>query len=236
MTTLPPCGDPSCPVASPTTDLTDQVSPYVLSARTEMARGHGLAHDGGALTAAGVAGDGRFSPLPGVAHAYLAGHVTCALLETAFRDIAAPPRTVHRPALARWGVARVTTTADLTLADLRDPELERIGIDRGSLVGASPRHYPCTRQSARELHAAGHDGIIWHSRQADLHRDHVPARGLAATLLDHRPVEVTVVWSPPAPASPLVQHGDSTPLVQPNGAPSRLVLDWANMLGVTIQW
>ena len=80
-------------------------------------------------------------------------------------------------------VAHVRTAEELRLADLRDPVLESIGIKREQIASSPSEHYACTRRLARRIHEVGADsgpvhGIIWHSRQAELH-----ATGIAEVLV-----------------------------------------------------
>lgn len=224
-----------CPVASPMASRVAQVATYAMPAATSLSRAHKHRYAGDSMTPAGAPGDSRFSPLPEVAHAYVARHSTCALLETAFRHVTSGNRTIYWPNIEPWAVSAVATRELLDLADLRDPELDRMGISRGSLVAAPPRHHACTRQWARALHDAGYDGIIWHSRQADLHRAHVAAASLAAQLLEHTAIEVAVVWSPPAPVSPFRPVGSTHRLVDQDGDVAVFVYDWASLLGVAVE-
>ena len=70
------------------------------------------------------------------------------------------------------------------LADLRDPELDRLGLDRASTVATAAEHYPCTRRLAISALRRKHvQGLIWHSRQAEL--------------AGHAPVEVAVLFGEP---------------------------------------
>ena len=123
------------------------------------------------------------------------------------------------------------------LVDLRDPQLERLGLDRDQLVATTARHYPCTRRWAAALQhrrVGGYPvaGAVWHSRQADLHRRANPT-GLAADLLVHRPVEVAVLWSPEGPARPLRTAGRAEPLLV-EGRPARLVEELSALIGAPI--
>lgn len=57
--------------------------------------------------------------------------------------------------------------------DLRDAELDRLGLERTSLVATTAEHYPCTRRVAASLHGTSvggvlPQGLVWHSRQAEL--------------------------------------------------------------------
>jgi post-segregation antitoxin (ccd killing protein) len=80
-------------------------------------------------------------------------------------------------------------------------------------VDTDPLHHPCTREWAGEI-AAGRsgpgpvDGLLWHSRQADLHaRSHQD--GLLGDLLTHRATEVAVIWRSPTAAALLDTASDT---------------------------
>lgn len=58
-------------------------------------------------------------------------------------------------------------------AATRDPELNRLGLDRDEVIASPAEHYPCTRRLAveglaRTLTEGALQGFIWHSRQAEL--------------------------------------------------------------------
>lgn len=233
--TAGPCGLIDCPVPDPTA-VVDSVDSYTLAARTTMARAHRHRHDADGWPRPGAAGHpGRFSPLPDVAHAYTARVATAALLETALRDLTPSARTVFTPDLSPWAYTNVTTTADLRLADLRDPALETLGLHRDSLTAAPPPHYPCTGRWAGALHRAGFHGAIWHSRQADLHRDRRYHDGLAKVLLTHSAIEVMVLWAPPTPTDLLTRADEPVRLLDDDGRPARIVLELSALLGIVVE-
>jgi hypothetical protein len=125
-------------------------------------------------------GDARFSPIDDPAGGsrrpsmYLAATPSAALLETVFHDVHHDSgRIVYERNLRGMSLAHVTAPAVATLADLRDPELARLGLRRGQVVSSDAEHYPCTRRLAAAAlgHARGTrniHGLIWHSRQAEL--------------------------------------------------------------------
>jgi hypothetical protein len=76
-------------------------------------------------------------------------------------------------------------------------------------------------------------GILWHSRQADLHARAAPD-GLLADVLHHAPAEVAVVWNPPGPQQPFRATGTRFALVA-DGKPSRLLEELASLIGATIE-
>jgi hypothetical protein len=194
-----PCGSASCPVPEkPPT----RVRSTVWSAGARLHRGHNNAYPAHEL----VPGTGatRFAPQDGAAHVYVATTEVGALLESALHDAAPPHPRIHVPTLAAWSAAVVELRHDIRLFDLRDPELDRLGIDRGQVVSAPPVHYMCTRRWAshlvgRSVGGQQAHGIVWHSRQAELHASALAHRPAFARLLSEHPTEVAVLWSPPAP-------------------------------------
>jgi len=125
-------------------------------------------------------GDARFSPFDDATGArvpvlYAAQTPAAALLETVFHDVHHDAaRVIYGACLVEQLLAHVALPAPLTVVDLRDPELARLAITRAELVSTPAEHYPCTRRLARAVHGAriGHtvraQGLLWHSRQAEL--------------------------------------------------------------------
>ena len=96
--------------------------------------------------------------------------------------------------------------------DLRDPELARVGIERGELVSTTAAHHPCTRAWAQALRGRTCDGqvvcgALWDSRQRELHARALGHRPALADLVEGHPAEVAVLWAPPAP-TPLLAAVD----------------------------
>ncbi|MEZ5229081.1 MAG: RES family NAD+ phosphorylase [Acidimicrobiales bacterium] len=125
-------------------------------------------------------GNGRFSPLRSggngepLPHLYLARYPIGALLETVLHGFTAANREVvaGRDLVGRT-LRSVELPERLLVADLRDQELERLGIDRRSLVSSSSEHYRCTQEWAyriRSLKPGGRSlaGIVWNSRVAEI--------------------------------------------------------------------
>jgi hypothetical protein len=213
------CPDPDgCPVATTLPRLTT----VPLTAGTPLYRvynatwGYGEHNPG--------YGDARFSPiddpatgkrLPGM---YLAASRTAALLETVFRDVHhASGRIIYERDLVGKLLAHMLVPAVAALGDLRDPQLARMGVQRSQVVSSPAEHYPCVRRLAIQALAAPDaaptmQGLIWHSRQAEL------ASGA--------PVEVIVLFGEPRYPSgrgswPLLRPGTST-LYE---GPGRLLVD-----------
>lgn len=150
-------------------------------------------------------GNARFSPFDDPAAGaripamYLAQDRSATLLESVFHDIddlSSDPvdRIIYEQSLLGTLLAHIRTPAPAILGDLRNDELGRLGLERSATVSSPSEHYPCTRRLAvqavnRTHHGTYLDGLIWHSRKAELigraamevmvlfgHRYH-PARG-----------------------------------------------------------
>lgn len=230
------CRGRPCPVAEPSARLVAAVTGHVLPAGSDLARGHRTDQAAVGFPPAGAGRPGRFSPLPGVAHTYLARLASAAVLETALRDVMSEAPLVTRPHLAGWAVSNVTTTRPVQLADLRGPALAALELRPEQLTTAGPAHYGCTGRWAAALHADGFDGVIWHSRQAALHRKRVEqVGGLAKLALTHAAVEVIVYWG--RPNDDLLAPGGSgvVPLLRSDGSPDRLVVELAALLGLHVE-
>jgi hypothetical protein len=174
--------------------------------------------------------------MPGVRHVYVAATTFAALLESAFHDVDPSHPRLPAALLAQWSEAAVTLRVDVRLIDLRDAELDRLGLGREQLVSTSPAHYACTRAWARALHGrgiGGHvtHGLVWHSRQTELRAGTLASRPALRELVDSHPAEVAVLWQPPAPSRLLRATGDGLgPLDR--GAGDRYVADLVALLGI----
>ena len=124
-------------------------------------------------------GDTRFAPVDTsdgvVPHLYGGASEAVVLFETVFHDVhhAMADRTVWVRDLVERGIVELVAPRPLRLIDLRDPQLDRLGLRRDQLVSTHVEHHPCTRQWAGWLHGrrpggVSPDGIVWHSRQAEL--------------------------------------------------------------------
>jgi RES domain len=146
-------------------------------------------------------GDTRFAPLTTAAGEtvptfYGGVDDVVALLETVFHDVHhdVQDRIIYEAVVRQWGVAFVRLPRDLVVVDVRDEALNELGMSRSQLITTTAEHYCCTREWARWLHAhrIGRTkpvGILWHSRQAELH---------APTIRR----EVFVLWGDRAPSEP----------------------------------
>lgn len=235
--TVGACGRTDCPVPIPAPALLARLRTTVLPAGRILHRGHKVAHPDPTELVPG-AGDSRFAPLPGVAHAYLATTRFAALLEPALHEASPPEPRVYEVQLARWLESTVTLNADVRLIDLRDGELLRLGLRRDQLVATVAAHYRCTRVWAEALHGrriGGQDthGLVWHSRQRELHANTLGDRPALRDIFGEAPAETAVVWSPPADPDLLGPADDSLGPLH-SGAGLAYVENLTALLGITI--
>lgn len=123
-------------------------------------------------------GDARFSPFDAldgtgrVPAMYLATTEVAAMLETVFHEVhEGSSRSIYIKDLREQLLAHVRMPSPAMLLDLRDEALQRLGVSRPQVTTSSAEHYPCTRRLGQSLLASRSDeaqGIIWHSRQAEL--------------------------------------------------------------------
>lgn len=126
----------------------------------------------------GLKGDTRFAPIDDpmtgqrLPNMYLGESPTTVLLETVFHDVHPHGRIVYQQHLHEKLLAHIKVPVSATLGDLRDSQLDKLGLTRDQIVSSSAEHYPCTRRLAIQALAQPHDpplqGLIWHSRQAEL--------------------------------------------------------------------
>lgn len=174
------CHDPvACPVPLPGTSLdASHLRAYRLPQGRHFYRVYPLKFGcdsfncGPANTRFAPVSDGA-KPVPSM---YGGTDETVVLLETVFHEIhhLTSPRLVIERLVRPKGLAHLQCPQDLQLVDLRNPALEALGIAREQLVSTTEAHYPCTRDWAVWLHGLRVEGrrpagIIWHSRQAELH-------------------------------------------------------------------
>jgi hypothetical protein len=146
-------------------------------------------------------GDSRFAPFDAaddghrVPTLYLAETPEAALLETALHGVSEwARREVAELGLLGLHHAQLLLPGGLTFADLRDPQLQLLGLERSHLASSSAEHYPCTRTVAKAVHASKQalDGILWHSRQTELNGRH-PAEVMV--IFADRPNGARNAWS-----------------------------------------
>lgn len=166
-------------------------------------------------------GDARFSPFDDATGArvpvlYAAQTPAAALLETVFHDVHPDAaRVIYGASLVRQLLAHVALPAPLTVVDLRDPELARLAVPREQIVTTPAEHYPCTRRLARAVHdvrtgpAARAQGLLWHSRQAEL----AGARAEVLVVFGDRYPRPRGSWPRLAPGSQNLWEGPGRELV-----------------------
>jgi hypothetical protein len=238
VTPVGACGRGNCPVPQPDSALLRRLRTQTLPAGTLLRRGQKVAHPDPSTLVPGV-GNTRFAPLAGIRHVYVAATTFAALLESAFHDAAPPAPRIPAAVLAQWAEAEVALRHDIRLIDLRDPGLDRLGIDRAALVSTSAAHYPCTRAWARALHhrrVGGHQthGLIWHSRQTELRARALNDRPALRELIDTHPAWAAVLWAPPAPASLLRATGGGLGRLD-RGDGDGYITDLVALLGIVAQ-
>jgi hypothetical protein len=168
-------------------------------------------------------GDTRFAPIDDPAtgkrlpHMYLGETPTTVLLESVFHDVHEDgSNIIYEQHLSEKLVTHVRVPVDATLGDLRDLQLEDLGLQRREVVSSPAEHYPCTRRLAIAALAQSHDpplqGLIWHSRQAELARK--PPEEVMVLFGDNRYPSERGKWKRFAPGSQNLYEG-----------PGRLLLD-----------
>lgn len=210
MPTVGACGLTSCPVPAPEAALLRRLRTRVLRAGTVLHRGVRATHPDASVLVSGL-GATRFAPVDGAAHAYVATTSFAALLESAFHEAAPPTPVIYSAQLAGWIERVVRLTTEVRFFDLDDIELHRLGIARADLVATDPLHYPCTRTWAAALagrRVGRHEthGIVWRSRQTELHASALAHRPALAELVDEHPADAAVLWSPPVAGNVLAAH------------------------------
>ena len=224
-----PCGQSDCPIVDPSTIDRRRLKTHNLLPGAEYFRATRREYSHQAFTP-GV-GNGRFSPLTGRSHLYMAEQRSAALLESALHEADGPNPRIYQHTLAAYELHRIRFGAGLVLIDLRDEALATLGLDRGQLTGAGPRHYRCTQQVAEYIAGSKRSaGLLWTSRQGTLHAQR-NQDGLAAEVLRHQSLDVAVVYSPDHSA-PIDIIG-SEPLLT-DGKATRFVTELANLLQIAI--
>jgi hypothetical protein len=126
-------------------------------------------------------GDTRFAPIDDpdtkkrLPNMYLGETPATVLLESVFHDVHEDgSNVIYEQHLSQKLLAHVQVPVDATLGDLRDSQLSALGLQRHQVVSSPAEHYPCTRRLAIIALAQPHNpplqGLIWHSRQAELAR------------------------------------------------------------------
>lgn len=121
--------------------------------------------------------DATGQPVPAL---YLGEDEDVALLESVFHEVGlVGDRVIYERELRERSLAYVTTPGTYRLVDLRDPALVHLGLAREQLVATDAVHYPCTQEWAawfhgRSLKGRQVQGLLWHSRKAELVPGSVP--------------------------------------------------------------
>jgi hypothetical protein len=235
---VPGCAAPEgCPVPDPDEVDLRRLSSVVLRAGAPLRRGHKSRYGADEPVPAAThlpppVRMSRFAPVLGQSHAYVARREIAALLESAFHSLTPDLPRISWPHLSEWSLSHVRLRRDVRLIDLRDPVLAELGLARGQLVATDPGHYPCTRTWAARLHGRhiggkATFGLLWHSRQAEVHVEQ-GVRPLMADVLVGEQAEVAVLW--PAAGQRLLTT-DGGPWGLSTGHGLELVRDLANLLG-----
>ena len=137
-------------------------------------------------------GDARFSPFDDIGDGhrvpsmYVAATPVAALLETVFHEVHhSSSRIIYQRDLRGKLLAHLTLPTAARVGDLRDPELVRLRLSREQVVSSPAEHYPCTRRLAVAARAqdGSLQGLIWHSRHAELAGQPAAAGGTAVLVL-----------------------------------------------------
>ena len=225
-----PCGRSDCPIIDPERIDRRRLRVVRWPAGTERYRATRLRYSDSVFTPEGI-GQGRFSPIAGRSHTYVAEQRSAALLESALHEANGPNPRIYRAQLGQYGLLRTRFSGEITLIDLRDDALESLSIRPDELTDALPLHYACTQQVAEHL-AGSKDshGFVWTSRQGRMHGER-NQDGLASEVLQHQRLDVAVMYRPDLPGR--VQILGTEPLLERN-EPSRFVRELANLLRIAI--
>lgn len=97
--------------------------------------------------------------------------MACAAMQSVFHDVPFAPglKTYDRSKLEPQRYSVIESRCDLTLADLSNVPLRKLGIRRSQLIDTEADHYPYTRTWATAVHEQCQDldGLCWVSRQHD---------------------------------------------------------------------
>lgn len=225
-----PCGRADCPIVEPDGIDRRSLRIHTLDADIEWYRAAPHEFSRISFTPAGI-GNGRFSPLDGRGHTYLAEQRSATLLESVLHETAGGNPRIYAARLARFSLCRVRLTRPVRLVDLRDDALTELGLDRTQITGADALHYRCTRLVAERLVGSkASAGFVWTSRQGSLHAQRNPD-GLASEVLQHQQLDTTVLYEPGA-AGAVEVIGTEELVVR--GTPIRFVLELANLLRIAV--
>lgn len=230
--TAPGCLDPDgCPVPDPkSVDLRRLRLTHLSEAQTLHTAYSGNRWPN--LFNASGRGNARFSAvvidgMP-VSTMYAARAQTVALLETSFHDVHQTGTRIisERTQLATRGLVAVSVPEQLSLVDLSDEGLSRVGLNRSQLVTTTPQHYACTREWAVALHGRSIGGyraagLLWRSRIAELAEaesmlfvDLLRLAGEVCVVFGDRVSSVSRDWHPGDPLYEDLSAGDGRLLAE----------------------
>jgi hypothetical protein len=102
---------------------------------------------------------------------YAAGTFEAAVFESVFHDVphAAATKSVPLGKVTSRTISRLEVRADLLIASLNEPDLNRVGLTRADLIDTFPSAYPATARWAEAIHRADPAvaGLAWTSRRCD---------------------------------------------------------------------
>lgn len=224
-----PCGRADCPIVDPDAIDRRRLRVVTWEAGAERHRAARLRYSDSVFTPEGI-GNGRFSPLAGRPHAYVAQQRSAALLESALHEADGPNPRIYRAQLAQYGLVRVRFASPVRLIDLRDDALAALGLRPAALTDALPLHDGCTRRVAERLVGAKDTrGFVWTSRQGRMHAER-NRDGLASEVLQHQRLDVAVVYRTEQIAVDVVD----TELLLDGDELTRFVRELANLLRIAI--
>jgi hypothetical protein len=159
------------------------VNRLTLPAATELHRIHAHQFDGNAFNPC-MGQSSRFAPLrltdnTCIPTAYAAATLECAAHETVFHeiDVAGPSddRNVELDILETLAYSVLRTRRPLVLVALFEPDLNKWGLTRQSLIDTFAVDYADTARWALAIHEAHPDveGLVWRSRRCDPDRAYV---------------------------------------------------------------
>lgn len=179
-------------------------------------------------------GDTRFAPIDDpltgnrLPSLYLGETPTAVLLESIFHDVhELGSMVVYQNDLHEKLLAHIQVPTNAILADLRDFQLDRMGLTRSQVVSSPAEHYPCTRrlaiQALKQEHNPPIQGLIWNSRQSEL--TNTPPEEVIILFGDNRYPSERGTWQRLGPGSQNLYEG-----------PGRLLVDQiANELAAIIE-
>lgn len=172
---------PRAAAAVPTgLDLADppatlHVTPFVWPAGLPIHRIH-LTRFAASTFNPGNQGNARFSPIGNargrpIPTLYGGSDFECAAMETVFHDVPFAPgfKNYDKRKLLGQTHSVLVPAAALTLADLSNVALRKLGVPRARLIDTDKDSYPATRKWALAIHQKNPNlqGLVWVSRQDD---------------------------------------------------------------------